>query len=214
MNCDDARARVRAKVHRSTLRLERSGAASAPPYVMLAAQPGLCTRRALRARTHPPAALPPSREGAYETLGIGFGASAEAVKRAYRRLALRLHPDVNREGGAADAFQRLRAAYESLLAGGGEQSRPLWQTRWREQLKQLRILAASKLQQLRPGAAARRAAAASAEAEEERRQRVREQLRGLESRAERRAKRRPPGQNSVWVEPEKDPAPFKDEAVQ
>ena len=155
----------------------------------------------------------PSRETAYETLGVAFGASSEAVKRAYRRLALRLHPDVSRETGSADAFQRLRAAYESLLAGGGEQSRPLWQQRWREQLKQLRVQAAAKLAQLRPGAARRAAAAASAEADEERRQRVREQLRGLESRAERRAKRRPPGQNSVWVEPPKD-EPFKDEAVQ
>lgn len=189
---------------------------------MRTAQP--CSRRARQAPfqparrcscARPAAALPPGRENAYDTLGVAFGASSEAVKRAYRRLALRLHPDVSCDSGAADAFQRLRAAYESLLAGGGEQSRPLWQQRWREQLKQLRVQAAAKLAQLRPGAARRAAAAASAEAEEERRQRVREQLRGLESRAERRAKRRPPGQNTVWVEPPKDePSSFKDEAVQ
>ncbi|MGH3795212.1 MAG: molecular chaperone DnaJ [Pseudonocardiaceae bacterium] len=50
----------------------------------------------------------------YGILGVPRDASAEQIKRAYRKLARELHPDVNREDGAQQRFQDLTAAYEVL----------------------------------------------------------------------------------------------------
>jgi hypothetical protein len=52
------------------------------------------------------------RQQALEQLGLQAGASREAIKRAYRHLAKRHHPDL---GGDGDAFRRLEAAYRLLL---------------------------------------------------------------------------------------------------
>lgn len=51
----------------------------------------------------------------YEILGISRGASAEEVKRAYRRLARQHHPDVNSSGiEAENLFKEINEAYEVL----------------------------------------------------------------------------------------------------
>lgn len=50
----------------------------------------------------------------YETLGIPRDASKEDIKRAYRRLARKYHPDVNKEAGAEDRFKEISRAYEVL----------------------------------------------------------------------------------------------------
>jgi len=50
----------------------------------------------------------------YETLGINKSASADEIKKAYRRLARKYHPDVNKEPGAEDKFKEINAAYEIL----------------------------------------------------------------------------------------------------
>lgn len=51
----------------------------------------------------------------YEVLGVSRTASAEEIKRAYRRLALRYHPDRNRgDASAAQKFKEVQAAYEIL----------------------------------------------------------------------------------------------------
>lgn len=52
------------------------------------------------------------RSQALALLGLEPGATAAAIKRAYRRLAKAHHPDL---GGDAEAFLRLDAAYRSLL---------------------------------------------------------------------------------------------------
>jgi molecular chaperone DnaJ len=51
----------------------------------------------------------------YEILGLRHGASAQDVKRAYRKLARKLHPDVNPGDKVAEAkFKELSEAYEVL----------------------------------------------------------------------------------------------------
>jgi curved DNA-binding protein len=50
----------------------------------------------------------------YETLGVSQSASADEVKKAYRRLARKYHPDINKEAGAEDKFKEINAAYEIL----------------------------------------------------------------------------------------------------
>jgi molecular chaperone DnaJ len=50
----------------------------------------------------------------YETLGVSRNATQEEIKRAYRRLARKYHPDVNKEAGAADRFKEINAAHEVL----------------------------------------------------------------------------------------------------
>jgi hypothetical protein len=53
-----------------------------------------------------------TREDALKVLGIKGDITAEAVKKAYRQLAKRHHPDV---GGDAEQFRRVNEAYQLLM---------------------------------------------------------------------------------------------------
>ena len=50
----------------------------------------------------------------YQILGVERTADAEAIKRAYRKLARKFHPDVNKEAGAEARFKDIGEAYEVL----------------------------------------------------------------------------------------------------
>lgn len=50
----------------------------------------------------------------YQILGVARDASAEDIKKAYRRLARKYHPDVSKEPGAEERFKEVAEAYEVL----------------------------------------------------------------------------------------------------
>ncbi|GAA1851139.1 molecular chaperone DnaJ [Microlunatus capsulatus] len=50
----------------------------------------------------------------YEILGVARDATPEQIKKAYRQLAMKLHPDVATEADAGDKFKKVAEAYEVL----------------------------------------------------------------------------------------------------
>jgi len=50
----------------------------------------------------------------YQVLGVDREASAEDIKKAYRKLARQLHPDVNKDADAEEKFKQVTHAYEVL----------------------------------------------------------------------------------------------------
>ena len=50
----------------------------------------------------------------YEVLGLSKGASEDEIKKAYRSLAKKYHPDVNKEPGAEEKFKEINEAYDTL----------------------------------------------------------------------------------------------------
>jgi curved DNA-binding protein len=50
----------------------------------------------------------------YAILGLARGASDDDIKKAYRRLARKYHPDVSKEAGAEEKFKEVAEAYQTL----------------------------------------------------------------------------------------------------
>ena len=50
----------------------------------------------------------------YETLGVARRATEAEIKSAYRKLARKYHPDVNKEAGAEEQFKQIGEAYAVL----------------------------------------------------------------------------------------------------
>jgi DnaJ-class molecular chaperone with C-terminal Zn finger domain len=50
----------------------------------------------------------------YQTLGIARDASADQIKKAYRKLARKYHPDVSKEADAEARMQAINVAYDTL----------------------------------------------------------------------------------------------------
>ncbi|ATY14003.1 molecular chaperone DnaJ [Amycolatopsis sp. AA4] len=53
-------------------------------------------------------------EDFYELLGVSRTASQEEIQKAYRKLARKYHPDVNKDPGAEDKFKAVSEAYDVL----------------------------------------------------------------------------------------------------
>ncbi|MGT2866288.1 molecular chaperone DnaJ [Streptococcus fryi] len=56
----------------------------------------------------------------YERLGVSKNASQDEIKKAYRKLSKKYHPDINKEAGAEQKYKDVQEAYETL---GDEQKR-------------------------------------------------------------------------------------------
>jgi curved DNA-binding protein len=50
----------------------------------------------------------------YKVLGVERGAGDDQIKKAYRKLARKYHPDVSKEANAKEKFQEVSEAYETL----------------------------------------------------------------------------------------------------
>jgi molecular chaperone DnaJ len=55
-----------------------------------------------------------SKRDYYEVLGVSKDATKEEIKKAYRKLARKYHPDVNKEPDAEEKFKEVKEAYEVL----------------------------------------------------------------------------------------------------
>jgi molecular chaperone DnaJ len=56
----------------------------------------------------------------YDRLGVSKDASQDEIKKAYRKLSKKYHPDINKEAGAEEKYKEVQEAYETL---GDEQKR-------------------------------------------------------------------------------------------
>ena len=61
-----------------------------------------------------------AKQDYYATLGVARDAGADAIKKSYRKLAQKYHPDRNQSAEAEDKFKEINEAYEVL---GDEQKR-------------------------------------------------------------------------------------------
>ncbi len=67
----------------------------------------------------------PSDQDPYMILGLSPGATEKRSKKAYRRLAMRFHPDKNQDDPEAEKkFKEIQWAYESLRRNKRPQSVP------------------------------------------------------------------------------------------
>jgi curved DNA-binding protein CbpA len=64
-----------------------------------------------------------SRESPYEILGLDPSATEREIKRRYRRLSRRFHPDLNPDDPQAEEnFKKVQWAYRCLTAGPSSRS--------------------------------------------------------------------------------------------
>src|SRR5690554_565396 len=50
----------------------------------------------------------------YDLLGVSRDANKDEIKKAYRKLSKKYHPDINKEAGSDEKFKEITEAYEVL----------------------------------------------------------------------------------------------------
>ncbi|MDQ4092725.1 MAG: DnaJ domain-containing protein [Actinomycetota bacterium] len=68
----------------------------------------------------------------YEVLGVNRGASADDIQRAYRKLARKYHPDVNKDPGAEERFKEISEAYDVLSEPKSRERYDRFGSAWRQ----------------------------------------------------------------------------------
>jgi curved DNA-binding protein len=68
----------------------------------------------------------------YDVLGVPRDASSEDIQRAYRQLARRNHPDVNRDPGAEERFKDITEAYDVLSDPDKRKRYDRFGSQWRQ----------------------------------------------------------------------------------
>jgi curved DNA-binding protein len=72
------------------------------------------------------------RRDFYDVLGVPRTATAEEIQRAYRTLARRNHPDVNKEPGAEERFKDITEAYDVLSDPKSRRKYDRFGAQWRQ----------------------------------------------------------------------------------
>ena len=76
--------------------------------------------------------MPLSYTDYYEVLGVSRDADPDTIRRAYRKLARKYHPDLNSDGDAEERFKELGEAYEVLSDADKRERYDRLGARWRE----------------------------------------------------------------------------------
>jgi curved DNA-binding protein len=76
--------------------------------------------------------MPLSYTDYYEVLGVPRDADQDTIRRAYRKLARKYHPDLNSDSDAEESFKELGEAYETLSDAEKRERYDRLGARWRE----------------------------------------------------------------------------------
>lgn len=75
----------------------------------------LCAQESGRSEQDAPClAIKPTGKDFYKVLGVSPESNEDEIKKAYRKLALKFHPDKNSDADAEDRFKEIAEAYEIL----------------------------------------------------------------------------------------------------